>query len=146
MKPDTIIFAARVANLDAANAFVEACYDRFNLHPEKKFSVLLALEEAFVNICHHAYIDGAGDIEISCQLENEAFVLEIADKGKSFDMLSLPAPDTTLDIEDRPIGGLGILLIRTLSNSADYRRDDDRNVLRMVFAERDPDMRPDLLA
>ena len=135
MKPDTIIFAARVANLDAANAFVEACYDRFNLDPEKKFSVLLALEEAFVNICHYAYPDGEGDVEISCAFKKEEFVLEVADKGQAFDILSLPDPDTTLDIEDRPIGGLGILLIRTLSSSVNYQRMGDRNVLRMAFAK-----------
>jgi len=132
MKLNTNKFAAKVANLDAVNAFVEACYEHFGLVPEKKFNVLLALEEAFVNICHHAYLDGEGGVEISCGLENGAFVLEIADQGNPFDVLSLPDPDTTLDIEERPIGGLGIFLIRTLSK-ADYRWDNNRNVLRMVF-------------
>lgn len=133
MMPQTKRIPARVENLDAANAFVEACYERSGLDPAKTFNVLLTLEEAFVNICHYAYPDGTGDVDISCALDSGNFVLEVADSGSQFDVLSLPDPDTTLSIEDRPIGGLGILLIKTLSRPS-YRRDGGRNVLRMVFA------------
>jgi anti-sigma regulatory factor (Ser/Thr protein kinase) len=60
-------------------------------------------------------------------------VLEIADTGKPFDVLSLPEPDITLDIKDRQVGGLGIHFIRTLSDGVSYRRENGRNILRMVF-------------
>ncbi len=133
MKPDTKFFPARVASLDAVNAFVEECVDCFGLDPGKRFGVLLALEEVFVNICRYACPDGAGDAEITCIDDGGVFVLEISDKGRPFDVLSRPDPDTKLDIEDRPIGGLGIHLVRKLSDGASYRRQDDRNILRIEF-------------
>lgn len=133
MKPEAKRLPAKIENLEPANAFVEDCYGRAGMDAEKKFKVLLALEEAFVNICHYAYPDGEGDVEIACCVEDDAFVLTVADTGMPFDVLSLPDPDTTLGIDDRAIGGLGILLIRTLS-SPSYSRVNARNVLKMTFA------------
>lgn len=133
MADDTRHYAARVDNLDAANEFVEECADRFGLEATKKFGLLLTLEEAFVNVCSYAYPDGAGDAEICCTGDGDAFVLEISDRGRPFDILSLPDPDLTLDIMERGIGGLGIHFIRTLSDGVSYRREQNRNILRMVF-------------
>ena len=65
--------------------------------------------------------------------EGDAFTLDISDWGEPFDVLSLPEPDTTRDVMHRPLGGLGVDFIRTFSKSATYQRDDDRNVLRMLF-------------
>ncbi len=133
MGTDTKCIAARVENLNGANEFVEECADLFGLPAKKKFGLLLALEEAFVNICSYAYLDGDGDVEISCVAGEDSLVLEMADRGKPFDVLSLPDPDTTLDIMDRQVGGLGIYFIRTLSDGVSYRRENDRNILRMEF-------------
>lgn len=133
MKSDTKLFAARVENLSAVNAFVEKCADRFGLDAKKKFGLLLALEEAFVNICSYAYPDGEGAAEVSCECCAAGFVMEISDKGSPFDVLSLPDPDTTSEIMDRQVGGLGIHFIRTLSDRVSYRRENGHNVLRMEF-------------
>lgn len=133
MKPDTRCYAARVENLTAATAFVETCADQFGLAGLAKFGLLLALEEAFVNICSYAYPEGPGTAEITCASDGDAFVLDIADRGRSFDVLSLPEPDTTGDLMHRAVGGLGIHFIRRFSDSVSYRRDNGRNVLRMVF-------------
>ena len=133
MKNDTKHIAAKVGNLIVANNFVEDCADRFAVTAKMKFRLELALEEAFINICSHAYPDGEGDVEICFTGDSDTFVLEIADSGKPFDVLSLPDPDITLDIMDRQIGGLGIHFIRTMSDSVSYRRENNRNILRMVF-------------
>ena len=55
--------------------------------------------------------------------------MEIADNGIAFDPLQLPAPDLHAEIDDRPIGGLGIFLVRELMDSVTYRRDGDWNRL-----------------
>jgi len=133
MQCDRKRYDARVENLGAANEFVEGCAERFGLDPQKKFGLRLALEEAFVNICHYAYPNKTGDAEISCMAAGTDFTLEIADSGSPFDVLSLPEPDTSSPIMERRIGGLGIHFIRTLSDSVSYRRENDRNILRMVF-------------
>jgi anti-sigma regulatory factor (Ser/Thr protein kinase) len=125
--------AATLEKLNELTEFVEECADRFGLDTKKKFGLLVAVEEAFVNICSYAYPDGVGEAEISCAAEGDAFVFEISDSGSPFDVLSLPDPDTTLDIMDREIGGLGVYFIRRLTDDVSYRRENGRNILRMVL-------------
>jgi anti-sigma regulatory factor (Ser/Thr protein kinase) len=122
---------ATLEKLNELTEFVEECADRFGLETKKKFGLLVAVEEAFVNICSYAYPDGEGEAEISCATEDDAFVFEIADRGSPFDVLSLPDPDTTLDIMDREIGGLGVYFIRRLTDDVSYRRENGKNILRM---------------
>ncbi len=133
MKIATRRYRARVDDLPAATEFVAGCADRFGLDDRAKFGLLLALEEAFVNICRYAYDGAVGVAELSCESEGDAFVLDISDWGKPFDVLSVPEPDTTGDLMHHPLGGLGVHFIRKFPNGVTYHRDDDRNVLRMVF-------------
>jgi anti-sigma regulatory factor (Ser/Thr protein kinase) len=124
---------ARIGELGAANAYVEACAVEAGRDARTRFGLQLALEEAFVNVCHYGYPDGPGDVAVTCETDGPRFVLEVADWGPPFDVLALPAPDLTLGIDERPIGGLGVHLIRTLARGVEYRRDEGRNVLRMMF-------------
>lgn len=133
MTGDTLRCRATVENLNRVTDFVEECADRFGLDVKKKFGALIAVEEAFVNICSYAYPDGEGEAEVCCVAEGNAFVLEIADSGSPFDVLAIPDPDTTLDIMEREIGGLGVHFIRKLTDEVSCRREDGRNILRMVL-------------
>ena len=130
---DTCKYSATLENLNQVIEFVEETADRFELVTKKKFGLLVAVEEAFVNVCHYAYPDAVGDVSIACGIDNGAFVVEIADSGAAFDVLSLPDPDTTADIMDRQIGGLGVYFIRSLTDQVSYRREDGQNILRMVL-------------
>ncbi len=58
--------------------------------------------------------------------------LEICDDGKPFDPLSLPEPDLSVPVEERPLGSLGVYLTRKLSRSIEYRRDETGNVLTVI--------------
>lgn len=133
MNAHRLRIAAKVGLLNEAVAFVEAGMEGSGLTPNKQFAVNLALEEAFVNVCHHAYPDGNGEAELTCGLTENTFVLEISDSGVPFDLLSLPAPDLSTDVMERSIGGLGVHFIRTLTDSVSYRREKGRNILRMCF-------------
>jgi len=130
---DTLRCAATLENLNQVIEFVEEAADRFELATKKKFGLLIAVEEAFVNVCHYAYPDGQGDVAVSCGADNEAFVVEIADSGAPFDILSLPEPDITSDIMERQIGGLGVHFIRTLTDQVYYRRESGNNILQMLL-------------
>ena len=133
MRPNTFRCAALLDNLNQVIEFVEEAADRFGLEPSKKIGLLVAVEEAYVNVCHYAYPDTTGAIAISCSADNQHVVVELADAGQPFDLLSLPAPDITADIMDREIGGLGVHFIRTLTDDVSYRREDGQNILRMVL-------------
>lgn len=130
---EKMLCAATLEKLNELIEFVEESADRFGMDTKKKFGLLIAVEEAFVNICSYAYPDGEGDVEVSCVTEGDVFVFEIADSGGPFDVLSLPEPDTTLDIMDRQIGGLGVYFIRRLTDDVSYRRENGRNILRLAL-------------
>lgn len=133
MELATLTVTAQCENLEAVVEFFEAQADLFDLEPRKKFGLLIAVEEAFVNICHYAYAGGEGVVELFCHGDDASLILEIADHGIPFDVLSLPEPETTSGIMDREIGGLGVHFIRKLTDSVIYRRAEGKNILLMIF-------------
>lgn len=136
MKVTRMTCEARIGNLEEVINFVDGCADRIGLTGIKKNKALIAVEEAFVNVCHYAYPGATGEVELTCRGKNDAFEFEIADNGIPFNMLSLPDPDTTADIMERKIGGLGVYLIRKLIDDVSYRRKDGQNILMMVLHTR----------
>ena len=127
---------ACIDNLEEVIDFVERCAVGLGLNAMKKFEVMVAVEEAFVNVCHYAYPGGEGKVELACSGEGDVFVVEIADNGVPFDVFSIPDPDTTADIMERKIGGLGGYLIRKLIDDVSYQRKDGQNILKMVLHTR----------
>ena len=65
--------------------------------------------------------------------------LQFRDQGAPFDPLSTPAPDLDADILDRPIGGLGLYLIRQIAEEMHYQRVDDCNLLRVTLRTTPPE-------
>lgn len=130
---ETLTTGAVIENLNAVISFVEEHADQFGLETKKKFGLLIAAEEAFVNVCHYAYPQSEGVVSFSCGNDDGAFVVEISDRGEPFDVLSLPDPDITADLLDREIGGLGVHFIRSLTDQVSYRYENGKNILRMVI-------------
>jgi serine/threonine-protein kinase RsbW len=95
-------------------------------------AVELALEEALVNIASHAYPDAPGEAEVGCRLDGDRLVIEILDWGAAFDPLTAPAPAPPGSVEEQPIGGLGIHLMRQVMDEVCYRREGDCNRLTLV--------------
>ena len=89
----------------------------------------LAVEEIFVNIAHYAYEPDKGPVNISCGFENETLKIVFSDSGRKFDPLAHIDPDTSLSLEDREIGGLGIFLTKKFMDSVEYDYIGDRNIL-----------------
>jgi anti-sigma regulatory factor (Ser/Thr protein kinase) len=88
----------------------------------------LAVEELVTNCIKYGYADqGEHFIEIRMAVDGGELVIEIIDDGLPFDPLQQPSPDITLPPESRNIGGLGIHLLRTLSDAMTYERRDGRN-------------------
>lgn len=67
-------------------------------------------------------------------LDDESrFVIEIEDTGIPFDVHGLDAPDLTDDIDERKVGGLGVFIIKELVEDVQYRREDNKNILKLVI-------------
>ncbi len=133
MAPESLTTGAIIENLDTVISFTEDHADLFNLPAKKKFGLLVAVEEAFVNICHYAYPGKYGDVTVFISVDTDTFVVQLADLGEPCDVLSLPEPDLTADIMERRIGGLGVFFIRKLTNNVTYRRENGQNILQMVL-------------
>jgi sigma-B regulation protein RsbU (phosphoserine phosphatase) len=93
----------------------------------------LALEEAVTNVILYAYPSGSdGLVDIEAILRKDSLEFIITDSGIPFDPTQAPVADVTLDVEKRPIGGLGIYLVRTIMDVVKYERKDGHNVLSMI--------------
>lgn len=123
----------RHEELDRVSAAVEELAERESWPPEMVYRVTLVIEELVVNIINHGHDDGVHDIEIAMASEPDALTVDIIDDGRPFDPLSdAPEPDLDSLLEDRPVGGLGIHLVRTMMDEVQYRRDQDRNHTTLV--------------
>lgn len=88
----------------------------------------LVLEELITNIVNHGYPDHRqGHIWCIMLLIEQTLLIKISDDGDPFDPFSLPAPDLSLSISQRPIGGLGVHLIRSYMNQYAYRFNNGLN-------------------
>lgn len=93
----------------------------------------LAVEEIVANICRYSYDDRLGSVELCCRrLDGPKLTLEFIDYGRPFDMLTLPAPDLSVDLDQRDVGGIGVPMLRALIDQATYRREDARNILCVI--------------
>jgi len=98
----------------------------------------LALEEHLTNVICHGYKAGqTGTITVRITLGPQAIRTEVEDDAAPFNPLDAPDVDTSLPLDQRPIGGLGVLMIRKSVDELDYRRAGGRNVLvlKMLLAE-----------
>jgi len=101
--------------------------------PEKALQAAdLALEEHLTNVMKYGF-DDAQVHQILVRLDRVKNVLqiEVEDDGKAFNPLEFPPPDLNLPLSERPVGGLGIHLIRSFMDELGYRREGGRNVFQM---------------
>lgn len=101
--------------------------------PEKVVQAAdLSLEEHLTNVMNYAFADSqVHEIRVRLELTGGGLQIEVEDDGKPFNPLEHPGPDLTVPLEKRPIGGLGIHLIRSFMDELDYRREGTRNIFQM---------------
>ncbi len=130
----TLIVPARFDQLDTLRRFaVQAAADAGLKEPALS-AVEMAVDEACSNIVEHAYAGiRDGQIECTCGSTQDAFIVILRDRGRSFDILNVPPPDLTSDLEERHVGGLGIFLMRHLMDEVRYEHlGEAGNVLTLV--------------
>ena len=122
----------RLDQLPRIDAAIEAFARRESWSPRLEFQVKLVIEELAINVVKHG--GGAGGAtEIELASDPDRVTIEVSDGGRPFDPLTeIPLPDTSSGVEDRPVGGLGVYLVRTMVDEASYRREGGRNHLTLV--------------
>ena len=130
MKTRRLVLPNDIETIPQLNEFIDSVAEEVGLEMSLTMSLNLALEEAVVNVMEYAYPEGQkGNVEIEVTADQEWMTFVIADTGIAFDPTMKEDADTTLSAEERPIGGLGIFLVRQLMDVIDYKRQDNKNVL-----------------
>lgn len=130
---ETLTLPNDVKEVATLSTFIKDVMTRLNIGKPLAGKLRLALEEAVVNVMEYAYPAGTkGDVSIRVTSDGERLRFVISDRGISFDPTEASKADTTLSAEERPVGGLGILLVRELMDYINYERTDGKNVLTLT--------------
>jgi serine/threonine-protein kinase RsbW len=131
-------FPARMDSMEEVRAFVEGACATAGVDREECLKVLLIVEELFTNTVTHGY---GGESESPVWLAFEPgqgeFTLRYEDAAPQHNPFGEFRPlDTSVMIAQQPVGGLGLKLVRSLATGSTYRREGERNCIRLTFALR----------
>jgi anti-sigma regulatory factor (Ser/Thr protein kinase) len=106
--------------------------------PEKYLLLMqMSADEIFTNIVEYGYrpLENGGrekNVVVELDVTDGLIRLAFSDHGIPFDPLAAPTPDVTLDVEDRPFGGLGLHIVKSSMDDVAYERNNDRNILTLT--------------
>ena len=130
---NTLYIKNELEQLTRLYAFLDRQAGVYKLEELLSMQIKLALEEAVTNVILYAYPDKKDqDIRIDMSCENKRLTIVITDTGIAFNPLERQEPDLTLSLEERPIGGLGIFLVKQLMTEVTYSHSDGKNTLTMT--------------
>lgn len=133
----SLTLANRLDEIDRLITALEAFGADAGVSQDVIFRLSVSLDEIVTNVIRHAFGSADGQqILVRVSLDNELVTAVVEDDGIPFDPLTVPPPDLSASLEDRPIGGLGLHLVRSLTKSVAYRREHDRNVLTITVDPR----------
>jgi anti-sigma regulatory factor (Ser/Thr protein kinase) len=129
-------FSARMGSMAEIRKFVEDQGAAAGLKREECLKLLLIVEELFTNTVMHGYgEDSDAPVWIALEPAAKGLVLSYEDEAPPHDPLSSFTPmKTSVMVDEQPVGGLGVKLIRKLATDLSYRRERDRNCIRLTFA------------
>ncbi len=130
---NSLTLEAIVENLDTVLAMVNGEIEDLGCSMKTKMQIDVAVEELFVNIAHYAYSEKTGPATVRVEVERDppAVVVTFIDHGVPYDPLAKEDPDVTLSVEKRPIGGLGIFMVKKSMDAIDYEYKEGQNILRI---------------
>jgi anti-sigma regulatory factor (Ser/Thr protein kinase) len=119
-----------VEQLSQLAPFVWSFAEEAHLGEQSTMQLDLALDEAVTNVVLYAYPKGVkGDVTVDAKREGDTLEVVLTDSGTPFDPTIQDEPDVTLSADERPIGGLGIFLIRQMMDEISYHRENGKNIL-----------------
>lgn len=131
MMTDSLTLPNDIQTVPQLNVFIDTFCEQLDVDMDTVASLNLALEEAVVNVMEYAYPKGVGYVYITVESEGDSILFTLKDKGLPFDPTKKEEVDTTLPAEQRPIGGLGIHLVRRIMDEIVYDYKDGMNILKL---------------
>ena len=125
-------FPASVDALPEVIGFVEQELEKYDCPMKAMMQITVAVEELFVNIASYAYPEAGGKMKLGIDVRDQNATLTFTDNGIAFDPLAKEDPDTTLSVEERGVGGLGILMVKKTMDALTYERRENQNIFTMT--------------
>ena len=125
-------FFASIDHLHDMLSWIRVESEKIGFQPSQLYHIELASEEAIVNVIHYTYNDQGGEIEISIDATPHQLQITISDLGKPFNPIAKKAKQTNASLDERKVGGLGLLLIQKCMDEVSYQRQNNRNVLTLI--------------
>ena len=126
-----LVVDAKTENLEQVLDYVNGKLKAAGCLAKIQVQIDIAVEEIFVNIVHYAYQGAAGKARVRIQEEPEAVEIIFKDEGIPYNPLKKKDPDVTLSAGDRPIGGLGIYMVKKSMDHVSYDYKDGQNIFRI---------------
>ncbi|SKB71521.1 Anti-sigma regulatory factor (Ser/Thr protein kinase) [Lachnospiraceae bacterium] len=125
---------AKKDKLNDVLAFIDTELEIMGCSMKSQMQIDVAVEELFVNIASYAYEgdDGNAFIKIDTDPDNSKATITFIDEGVPYDPLKKEDPDVTLSAEERPIGGLGIFIVKKTMDDVIYTHEDGKNILTII--------------
>lgn len=138
-RTDTLTLRGDLAEVARADRWLRARCGTRGIEGDALYDLRLALDEILANVIRHGYGVGTnGAITISLQILVDRVRIEVSDAASPFNPLDVPPPDFDLHPNERPVGGLGVYLVRQLMDSVHYDYENGRNRLQFERGLRRP--------
>ncbi|MBQ5686672.1 MAG: ATP-binding protein [Ruminococcus sp.] len=124
---------AAVENIEVVTDFVNEQLEALHCPVKAQTQIAIAIDELFGNIARYAYTPYIGKATVRFSVEENplAVIITFIDHGVPFNPLEQANPDIHASAEDRPIGGLGIFLVKKTMNLVEYEYKDGQNILKI---------------
>ena len=131
---EQLTIEATTENLSRVTEFIISSLEELNCDPKILFQMELVIEELFVNVAHYAYRPDVGECTVQKEIEtspSRSITMTLIDSGVPYNPLEHEDPDTSLGVEEREVGGLGIFLVKKSVDEISYIYKDGQNILRI---------------
>lgn len=124
---------AAVENIEVVTDFVNEELEKLDCPLKARRQIDVAIDELFGNIARYAYSPDVGKATVRFSVEENPLEVTITfiDNGIPFNPLEKSNPDTSLSAEERPIGGLGIFLVKKSMDLVEYEYKNGQNILKI---------------
>jgi len=112
---------ASSGQLAGLRSFVRGYAGAAGADEEATADLVQAIDELACNVIEHGYSGAGGRLELDLEIAGDALVARLRDTAPAFDPRAAPEPRTDLPLDQRPLGGMGIHLARTLTDGFDHR-------------------------
>jgi len=130
----TIELKALIENYASLSEWLNNIIASFKINSKLINKINVCFEEIFVNIASYAYPKKeTGNVKILLAKKDNEIIIKFEDEGFEYNPLQKEDPDITLSYDKRPIGGLGIFMVKEMSKKTEYERKDNKNILTITF-------------